>query len=99
MQARVEAGADSSRRETVWHGLLGWAEYHLGARTDGETQQRYSAIAAYISRCARLGGQALAEAERLQPFVDVQPATVWLSTLRMIRWPRCHRSRAHTRWR
>src|SRR5581483_10750141 len=23
MQARVEAGADSSRRETVWHGLLG----------------------------------------------------------------------------
>jgi hypothetical protein len=45
MQARVEAGADSGRRETVWHGLLGWAEYHLGARTDGESQQRYGEIA------------------------------------------------------
>lgn len=52
VQALVEAGADTSRRDTAWNGTpLGWAEYHLEERKDDESQRRYGGIAEYLRGC------------------------------------------------
>jgi len=46
VQALVEAGADSGKRDTIWNGTpLGWAEHYLAERKDEDSQRRYGAIA------------------------------------------------------
>ena len=49
VQALVEAGADSGKRDTVWNGTpQGWAEHYLAERKDDDSQKRYGAIADYL---------------------------------------------------
>jgi peptide-methionine (S)-S-oxide reductase len=49
VRALVEAGADPGKRDTAWNGTpLGWAEYYLDERKDGDSQRRYGDIAGYL---------------------------------------------------
>src|SRR5262249_38102828 len=49
VRALVEAGADLTRRDTIYGGTpLDWAEHALGEEKDGSNAKRYAEIARFL---------------------------------------------------
>jgi hypothetical protein len=49
VQVMVEAGADSTIKDTLWGGTpLGWAEHYLSEAKSGDAPKQYAEIAAYL---------------------------------------------------